>query len=218
MTDNNENEQFIEPEQLQAFMLQRIKSGQDQTAIASELEQMGIDKAQASTIASSFYTEIMRAARDQTFTSEQLPLALIGAILAALAGGAAWAMIMVYSGYELGFVAWGLGLLSGTAVVYSTRGKKGTPLQIMAVISAVFGILLGKYFALYYYMNEAISAEYGAEAAGEISIVSTTMFFEFVDLAPVLFGGYDLLWAGFAILTAWQIPKGAGITPPAHMR
>ena len=57
----------------------------------------------------------------------------------------AWGLIVKWSEYEIGIVAWGIGFLAGAAVVAATRGGKGPVLQVVAVVSALLGILLGKY-------------------------------------------------------------------------
>ena len=62
-------------------------------------------------------------------------------------GGVVWGLIVKFSDYEVGIVAWGIGFIAGTAVVFATRGGKGPHLQVIAVVSALLGILLGKYLS-----------------------------------------------------------------------
>jgi hypothetical protein len=69
-------------------------------------------------------------------------------------------------------MAWGIGLLSGFAVMFAARGKKGLPLQVIAVLSSIAGIVIGKYGTFFYWVRESIREEYGAEAAADLSVFS----------------------------------------------
>jgi hypothetical protein len=100
--------------------------------------------------------------------------------------------------------------LCGTVVVLFSRGKRGRPLQIIAVLSSVLGILIGKYVAFSHYLKEAIGNEYGQDAASEITIFSSKAVEFFGENLRSLVGGFDILWIVFAVLTAWRIPKGFG--------
>jgi hypothetical protein len=69
--------------------------------------------------------------------------ATIAGGVAALIGGGVWAGIAIATGIQLGYVAWGIGLLSGFAVSKLGRGH-GTIFQVMAVLCSLAGIALGK--------------------------------------------------------------------------
>lgn len=137
-----------------------------------------------------------------TEPSSSLLPAVAAATVAALVGGIVWGLIVKVSDYEVGFVAWGIGFIAGTAVVLATRGAKGQRLQVIAVVSALLGILLGKYLAF------AFSVQDDAEAAGaSIGLVSGDMFSLFRHNLDIVFSFFDLLWVGFAVFTAWRIPQ-----------
>ncbi len=57
--------------------------------------------------------------------------ALIGGGLAAVVGGGLWGLIVSLTGYVIGYMALGIGLLCGYAVVLFSRGGKGMPLQVV---------------------------------------------------------------------------------------
>ena len=106
-----------------------------------------------------------------TEPSSSLLPAIAAGLVAALVGGIVWGLIVKISDYEVGFVAWGIGFLAGSAVVFATRGAKGRPLQVIAVVSALLGILLGKYLSF------AFSVQEDADAAGvSIGLLSSDMF------------------------------------------
>ena len=87
---------------------------------------------------------------------------------------------MKISDYEVGFVAWGIGFVAGSAVVLATRGAKGPRLQVIAVVSALLGILLGKYLSF------AFGAGIGARRIGLLSSDMFGFFRENLDVASAL--------------------------------
>ena len=141
--------------------------------------------------------------------SESLLRAIAGGVVAAVAGGVAWALIVKASDYEVGFVAWGIGFLVGTAVVFATRGAKGRQLQVVAVVLALVGILIGKY------LGYALIVQDDAESFGQsIGLFSGDMFEFFRDDLDAVFGLFDLLWVGLAVASAWRIPQADEPEPP----
>ena len=137
-----------------------------------------------------------------TEPSPSLLPAIAAGLAAALVGGIIWGLIVKISDYEVGFVAWGIGFVAGSAVVLATRGAKGRPLQLIAVVSALLGILLGKYLSFAFGVQEE------ADAAGvSIGLLSSDMFRLFRENLDIVFSFFDLLWVGFAVFSAWRIPK-----------
>ena len=132
----------------------------------------------------------------------RVALAIPAALLAALAGGVAWGLIVKWTGYEVGIIAWGIGFLTGNAVVLATRGGKGRSLQAIAILSALLGILLGKYLSYAFQIQE--EAEEAGVSLGLFSADMRSFFREDLDK---VFGLFDLLWVGFAVYTAWRAPQ-----------
>ena len=134
--------------------------------------------------------------------STSLLPAIAAGIVAAVVGGIAWGLMVKLSDYEIGIAAWGIGFLAGTAVVFATRGAKGRNLQVIAVVSALVGILLGKYLSYAFIVQDELSA------VGEsIGLLSGDMFSFFREDLDAVFGLFDLLWIGLAVFTAWRIPE-----------
>jgi len=161
-------------------------------------------------------TELLggRIMRDEQYESSALVAAVFGGLLAALVGGAIWALIAVKTDYEIGFAAWGIGALAGFAVVFFARGRKGLPLQVIAVATSLLGILLGKYGAYWWELKSAVEEQLGKEAAAQFSLFSSEVMRFFKQDFRAVFGGYDLLWVAFAVFSAWKIPRPARIEPP----
>ena len=137
-----------------------------------------------------------------TEPSGSLLPALGAGLVAAIVGGVVWGLIVKISDYEVGVVAWGIGFIAGTAVVLATRGAKGPRLQVIAVVSALVGILLGKYLSYAFVLQEAADAE-----GVSIGLLSGDMFRFFREDLEDVFGLFDLLWVGLAVFTAWRIPQ-----------
>jgi hypothetical protein len=138
-----------------------------------------------------------------------LPAVAVG-LVAAIVGGLAWGLIVKISDYEVGIVAWGIGFLAGTAVVFASRGAKGPPLQVIAVVSALIGVLLGKYLSYAFVVQEE------AEKAGvNLGLFSSEMFRFFREDLENVFGLFDLLWIGLAVFTAWRVPQFEPAEPEA---
>lgn len=70
-------------------------------------------------------------------------LALAAGLVAALLGGVVWAAIGIYGNLEVGWVAWGIGLLVGGAMVKATP-KRSRSLAVAAAALALVGLLAGK--------------------------------------------------------------------------
>lgn len=135
----------------------------------------------------------------ETQPSGSLLLAVAAGLVAAVVGGVAWGLVVKWTEYEIGIVAWGIGFLVGAAVVAATRGGKGPALQAVAVVSALLGILLGKY------LGYAFAIQEEADQAGvQLGLFSSEMRTFFRDDLGSVFGLFDLLWIGLALFTAWR--------------
>jgi hypothetical protein len=198
-------------ESADAFIVEQMRAGVDEETIVARLIERGAEPAQARRRVEVVYPHVMRAAEGELFEPRLLVPAVLAGLAAAVAGGIAWALIAVTTDYEIGFAALGIGLLAGYAVVLATRGRKGLPLQVTAVVSSLLGIALGKYFTYVWDLKDAVREEFGDEAADSISFLDSEVIDLFVEDADRVFGGYDLLWAAFAVYAAWRIPRAMGI-------
>lgn len=152
-----------------------------------------------------FYRPISPSPQRMIEPEPNLPLGVIGGLLAAVVGGIAWAIIAVQSGYEVGIVAWAIGVLAGFAVVFLARGRS-VQLQIVAVLAAGLGIVIGKYVIFVHELQVAYSKLFPgtSQRFGYFASESFRMFR--TNLGDV-FSGYDLLWVAFAVISAWRIAQ-----------
>lgn len=211
MPNEEEKSQEDATEKLYAFVAQEMKAGTDKASIAKKLEEKGIDTADADHIVETAYGQIAAVVKKEQFSPDALAPAILVTLVAAVVGGAVWAGIVIATDYEVGFVAWGIGTMCGYAVILASGGRKGTPLQIIAVLGSVLGILIGKYFTFFYFLKQAVEKEYGTDAAANVSIFSEQVMQYFAEQLSNMLGGYDLLWVVLAVITAWSIPKASGI-------
>ncbi len=71
--------------------------------------------------------------------------AIVGGVVGGLVGAAVWGAVTYYSGWEIGWIAWGIGGLVGLGVHLGGRGHGGARLGAIAVVLALAAVLLGKY-------------------------------------------------------------------------
>lgn len=124
-----------------------------------------------------------------------MALALAGALIAAIVGGVLWALITVWTEYELGLVAWAIGGMAGFAVAFCSRYRTSQIHQMIAVLASLLGILVGKFLLFGYFLNGGFTGMFDSTT---ISIFQR----EFTDL----FRGMDIVFILFAVITAWRIP------------
>jgi len=208
-----DNERGESGEDSAAFVAEQMKAGADEEAIVAMLQERGVERGEAQQLVGTVYPELMRAAEAEQFTPQALLPAVAGGLLAAIVGGIVWGLIVILTDYEVGFVAWGIGFLAGFLVVRFAGGRKGVPLQAIAIVSSLVGIVLGKYIAYVYFIKEAVREQVSEEAADSIGYFDTDVMSAFREDFSDVFSGYDLLWAGLAIFTAWRMARSSGIRP-----
>jgi len=189
-----------------AFVAEQMKVGIDQETIASMLENRGLDRTQARGLVDTVYPQLARVAEAERYTGSALGPAIAGGLIAAIVGGFLWSLIAIVTDYEIGIAAWGMGFLVGYAVVLFAGGAKGTPIQVVAVAFSLFGIVLGKYITYAYFFKQAVSDRFNVD----ISYFDSEIFRAFRENLGDIFGGFDLIFAGLAVLTAWRLARPSG--------
>ena len=129
--------------------------------------------------------------------------ALLAGIGVAVVGGVAWGLVAKWTGREFGFLAWGVGILTGLTCVWVGGKKKKTfALQVIAIATAALGVLVGKYFA-YAFIVHGGGYQFGIPPA----ILSTDMLHLFRSDLRTVFGLLDILWFGSAVASAGLIAR-----------
>jgi hypothetical protein len=146
-----------------------------------------------------------------TFREERSGVLLtagLAGLAAAVVGGIAWGLIVKWSDYEIGFAAWGIGFIVRTAVVFGAQGRRGLPFQVVAVVLALLGIVLGKYLAFVWIGQDVLD-----KTGFSLPVFSTDTVRLFWDGRSDIWSGWDLLWAGLAVVTAFRIPQHEHASP-----
>ncbi len=206
------------PPNLHNYVLQQMKAGADKSTIVRSVVDRGMDSTEASRAVDIEYRRIAERVQRETVTPGAIQTALLGGLLAAAGGGAIWGLIAIHSKQELGIIALGIGFLAGYLVVWLSGGRKGISLQVIASVSALLGILVGKYLAFFHAFKQELIREIGTDAAGNLSPLSADALRIFFEKLPDMVSPYDILWIVLAFGAAWSIPKGLGITlPPGYI-
>lgn len=145
-----------------------------------------------------------------TTTTVDLVRAAAGGLLGAIVGGLSWGLLVEATNTEIGFAATGVGALAGFGTVLLGRTRNRVPLQVISAGAAILGILLGKYAAFVFTAHALLEEQIGAGAGAVLPFFSGSTLSLFLQGFGELFGGFDLLWIGFAVYTAWRIPAGQG--------
>lgn len=88
--------------------------------------------------------------------------ALLAGALAALIGGAVWAALVAFAQLEVGYVAWGIGLLVGVAMAAVTQ-TRGRGMAMLAAGLAALGLVAGKSMIVQFATEPALVAEIEAD-------------------------------------------------------
>jgi hypothetical protein len=139
--------------------------------------------------------------REERSAAALLLPAILAGLVATVVGGVVWGLIVKWTDYEVGFAAWGIGFLVGLAVATAARAR-GLVLQVVAVLCALLGILIGNYLSFVWVLQNAAEDEFGE--AVDIPVFSMDTFDLFRDNLDTIFGWIDLLWVGLAVVSAWR--------------
>jgi len=138
---------------------------------------------------------------------------LLGGVVAAIVAGIVWGLLVILTNYEIGFVAIGVGILTGYGVYLASGRKRGFSLQILASATSILGILIGKYIAFYHFFAQGVKEESKLRGFDPAEVLNTYHIFSFKTMG--LFfknisgwaNGYDILWIVLAVAAAYKIPK-----------
>lgn len=127
---------------------------------------------------------------------QNLPFAFAGGTAAALVGGIIWALITVSSGYQIGWMAVGVGFLVGFSVRFLGKGIDKV-FGIVGASLALVGCLLGNFFSL-------IGFAAKQENLGIFNILASIDYSMVPDVMIEAFSPMDLLFYGIAIYEGYR--------------
>ncbi len=197
--------------QLSDFVVDQIMMGSEKASIYDTLVEMGAGKQIAKQFVDEVHSHVLESAKKEQPTTGLIIAASIGSLIAALIGGVLWGFLVNATGYEIGFMAWAVGVMCGFASMWSAKGRKGRAIQTIAIVSSLIGIIVGKYVTFFYLLRDVVIGKYGVDAASKIAVLSWKAIYSFITNLGAVVSWLDILWVGLAIFAAWEIPKGLGI-------
>lgn len=93
-----------------------------------------------------------------------------GALAGGVAGAAAWGVLTYFTGYEVGFVAWGIGALVGVGMYAMSKGVGGAGAGVLAALVALAAVLGGKLTVAHLMARDFVHEQTHAEVSDEDAI------------------------------------------------
>ena len=134
---------------------------------------------------------------EQFRTEQNLPLGILGGLVAAVLGAVIWAAITVATEYQIGYMAIAVGFIVGFAV--RTLGKGVDQIYgITGAVLAFFGCVLGNFFSMVGFVANSENLGYfDTFSMIDYSLVPSIMIEAFSPL--------DILFYGLAIYQGYKI-------------
>lgn len=144
--------------------------------------------------------------------------ALIGGLIGGAIGAVIWAAVAYFTEYEVGYVAIAVGLLAGLLAVLFSGGRRGLPIQLIAILTALLGIFVGKYAALYALgvklTNEQVGSDMTSRLLEQLPPLDPNTIRLFVDQIIAALQPVDALFVVLAVLAAFGIAAGRKDSQP----
>lgn len=171
------------------------------TAVAPPPRVGGKPKRAASTTSSESRPRRERASAGDLLGSLGFLAWPIGGAVGGLAGAAIWAAIAYATEHEIGWIAWGVGLLVGLGVRFAAGESDGFGPGLTAVGMSFVSIWAGKAGAIFFLVRAAAAqGEIAGVPADPIALALASLV-----AVPLTFGPLDLLWFGLAGFTAFKV-------------
>ena len=152
------------------------------------------------TICKTCHAKVLLELANENATEKDIPMAILGGFVGAIIGAALWAIVAIISGYQVGFVAIGVGFFAGQGVSIAVSRRKAKLLQFISAIFAIVGILLGTVST-----NVYEYAQYFSKKGVQISYFNGDLWFEALKGISSGFSFFSVLFIAFAIYYSWRI-------------
>jgi hypothetical protein len=134
--------------------------------------------------------------REKLKLEQNLPMGIAGGAGAAIVGAAVWALVTVGTGYQIGWMAVGVGFLVGYSIRFFGKGLDNV-FGIIGGAFALVGCLLGNFFSLVGFAAKS-------ENIDVISILFTIDYSLVPDIMIEAFSPMDLLFYGIAVYEGYR--------------
>ena len=85
---------------------------------------------------------------------------LIAGFVGAAVGGAIWVAVGYYGEMEVGWIAWGIGLLAGIGVRVAAGESDGVGPGVAALVAAIAVVVISKYLVVSFAINAALAGAF----------------------------------------------------------
>ncbi len=134
--------------------------------------------------------------REKLKLEQNLPMGIAGGAAAAVVGAVVWALVTVSTGYQIGWMAVGVGFLVGYSVRFLGKGLDNI-FAIAGGALALVGCLLGNFFSLVGFAAKSEGVDvFGILGSIDYSLVPSIMMESFSPM--------DLLFYGIAAYEGYK--------------
>jgi hypothetical protein len=134
--------------------------------------------------------------RERLRLEQNLPMGFAGGVIAALLGAIVWAVVTVTTGYQIGYMAVGIGLLVGFSVRFLGKGMDQI-FGIMGAVLALAGCLIGNFFSIIGYVGQS-------EDVGYLQLLTEIDYGLVPDIMIEAFSPMDILFYGIAVYEGYK--------------
>lgn len=131
--------------------------------------------------------------------------ALILGVLAGVVGAVVWFLVEVLTGYQIGYLAMGVGWLIGQAVVWGSGKKRGQVLQLMSAGIALLSIWIATYSSNIYSANRYWAQEAAKQGESFEGFYLISPFDP--EMLKAMISPIGLLIWGIGLYIAFRIPQ-----------
>lgn len=129
------------------------------------------------------------------------PIAFLAAAAVAVVGGLLWAGVVIETRYDLGIIAWLVGVAAGRTLALVLNGRVGTVDRVVVGLLAAGGIVVGKYVIFVHDVKVDLGRLLvgAGDRVGYLDSKSMSVFLHhFGDIVRPIY----ILWVGLAFITA----------------
>jgi len=137
--------------------------------------------------------------RDRLRSEQNLGAGVGAGVVAALLGAVLWAVLTVLTGYQIGWMAVGIGFLVGLAVRYFGKGVD-TSFAVVGAVLSLAGCVLGNVLSVYGFASK----ELGIPLSEVFGRIEPGVLFQ---ILKDTFSPIDLLFYGIAVYEGWKLSQ-----------
>ncbi|MCD8080959.1 MAG: hypothetical protein LUF04_11320 [Bacteroides sp.] len=124
---------------------------------------------------------------EELLREENLPMGLLAGWVAALSGAAVWAAVSVATGYQIGYMAVGMGLLVGFMIRRFGKGVRPV-FGVMGALLALLGCILGDVFSFIGFIATEMEASFTEVAAQvDYGILAELLFENLLSITALFY-------------------------------